>query len=171
MTNLKDLINYDDLFEELKTILLDFEINRCTFQQDIYLYIDEETKKGELSVFENPGGNSWLNDDHITIYSGKPHYNSIFDIYDADERWLCEVLEKTPEEIKKEILEESPFFEETNNIDFFNIVDYVKENDNYMELVEADFKEYIINNSDFDEIAEHIFDRAQAIIDLEDEDY
>lgn len=40
--------------------------NRYTpYQVDLYYYPDTR----EFYEFSNPGGNSWLNDDHITVYT------------------------------------------------------------------------------------------------------
>lgn len=50
-------------------------------QQDLYLYPD-----GSTTVFWNPGGNSWINDDCIVIYntSGYEYYSDLDDIDSMD---------------------------------------------------------------------------------------
>lgn len=52
--------NYDKLVAEMEEV----HLWDPQYQVDIYLYPD-----GEVSYFINPGGNSWLNDDHITVAS------------------------------------------------------------------------------------------------------
>ena len=65
--------NYDQILDELVNLLIDFDFDQNEYQTDVYMYIGEDGK-ARLDTFINVGGNSWLNDDHITIYSDKPHY-------------------------------------------------------------------------------------------------
>lgn len=69
--------NYDEIHDELVEMMIDLDVDQCEFEIDIYLYIDDEGN-GELYQFENPGGNSWLDDDHITLYSAGPHYDDFW---------------------------------------------------------------------------------------------
>ena len=50
--------NYEKLAELMKKV----HLGNYPFQIDIYLYPD-----GSVDDFVNVGGNSWLNDDHITV--------------------------------------------------------------------------------------------------------
>lgn len=59
------LKNYDDLVVELTGILIEHDRDHYTYQRDVYLY--DRDGVGELYVFTNVGGNSWLNDDHYTL--------------------------------------------------------------------------------------------------------
>lgn len=46
-------------------------------QMDLYLYTD-----GEIEVFNNVGGNSWINDDHLVIWTTNGYeYTNVDDIY------------------------------------------------------------------------------------------
>lgn len=65
--------NYDQILEELTNLLIDFDLDQNEYQTDVYLYIGEDGK-ARLDTFINVGGDSWLNDDHITIYCDRPHY-------------------------------------------------------------------------------------------------
>lgn len=86
-----ELKNTEELRGELREMLIRFMIDCNEYDTDVYLYIDEETSEGELYEFTNVGGNSWLDDDHITIYTDKQHYESFYDlINDVDE--LAEAL-------------------------------------------------------------------------------
>lgn len=73
------LKNYDEVVEEIAKTMMQLDKDAARFQTDIYLYIDGDGI-GTVDTFVNVGGNSWLNDDHITVYQDKPHYNE-------DEAW------------------------------------------------------------------------------------
>lgn len=70
------LTNEDEIREELTDMIMELDKARRQHHTDIYLYIDEEGK-GKLHEFENPGGNSWIDDDHYTLYTDKPHYDDL----------------------------------------------------------------------------------------------
>lgn len=78
--------NYNEIHDELIEMLKDFVKQSADFQIDVYLYVDEDDI-AKLREFVNPGGNSWLNDDHIKIYSVKPPYDDLKKEYrfDSDE--------------------------------------------------------------------------------------
>lgn len=79
----EDIININDLVSELAVILRKFEIDLNPYQTDVYFYYDPDTKIGRLETFVNVGGHSWINDDHVTIYSDKPHYMNVYDYFDS----------------------------------------------------------------------------------------
>ena len=60
------LRNADELRDEFIEILKQFDKDLNEYQTDVYLYVDENNN-GEWYLFTNVGGNSWLNDDHITM--------------------------------------------------------------------------------------------------------
>lgn len=76
---MKTLKNYDAVVEQIAETMRQLDKDSCDFQIDIYLYIDDEGN-GEIDTFTNPGGNSWRDDDHITVYCDGPHYDDYFDI-------------------------------------------------------------------------------------------
>ena len=67
--------NYEGLVEKLTDMIIDLDVENAPFQVDVYLYVDEEGD-WSLDEFINVGGNSWRNDDHITVYSYKGGYDS-----------------------------------------------------------------------------------------------
>ena len=97
-TETMTLKNYDEVKEQLVELITDFEIRKNRFQTDVYLYIDENGT-GTLDTFVNVGGNSWIDDDHITIYSDREHYETIMDELVGGDcgmwEWLIENLEST----------------------------------------------------------------------------
>ena len=77
--------NYDEIHDELVEMMINLDADEREFEIDIYLYVDDDGN-GELYQFANPGGNSWLDDDHITICTNGPHYDDYFeDFYTYDE--------------------------------------------------------------------------------------
>lgn len=78
---MKELKNYADLLEQLTKILLNLEKDKNHYQTDIYLYYDEQEETGSLDTFTNPGGTSWINDDHYCIGIDPEHYDTMFDDY------------------------------------------------------------------------------------------
>ena len=76
---MKTITNLDEVRRELYDMIFGLEFEENEYQTDIYAYYDEETGKVTLEYFENVGGNSWLDDDHITVYTDKPHYDKLED--------------------------------------------------------------------------------------------
>ena len=50
--------------DEIKKNIAEMIFNTDRFEQDLYFYND-----GTITVFENIGGNSWLDDDHVCFFS------------------------------------------------------------------------------------------------------
>ena len=76
--------------------------NRNTpFQVDLYYYPETH----EFWQFENPGGNSWLQDDHITVYSVNNEYSeewgpgSIRDTASYYKDHISDVIKQITEEL------------------------------------------------------------------------
>lgn len=65
--------NTDEVHQRLTQMLMDDASDMCRFQRDIYMYIDEDGQ-ARLEWFENPGGNSWVDDDHILLHRCRQHY-------------------------------------------------------------------------------------------------
>lgn len=84
----KVLKNRDAVIDMIAEEMRDLDMKALDYQVDIYLYIDEEGL-GTVETFSNPGGNSWLDDDHITVYQDGPHYDDywegIEDFFEDDE--------------------------------------------------------------------------------------
>ena len=60
--------NRDELVHNLANLIAENESLLLPYQIDIYAYLDKETGIVTLDEFTNVGGNSWLDDDHYTIY-------------------------------------------------------------------------------------------------------
>ena len=79
---MKTITNLDEVKRNLYYMIFELKFVENEYQTDIYAYYDEETGKVTLEYFENVGGNSWLDDDHITVYTDGPHYDKLEDEFD-----------------------------------------------------------------------------------------
>lgn len=162
-----DLINANP--DKLEDFLEETFINTYgdDYETDVYLYISNNDY--EVSTFTNVGGNSWLNDDHICIYtfnergvgwdfmdafnSIEDYVNYLIDAYDVDIR------------LKN-------FKDEDGNIDWYEVKDYV--DDNYPnevsqcieDLVQEAWNEYARN-----QILDEIYDDLRRWAKDEEEEY
>lgn len=75
------LKNRNDILVQLVNILMDFDKQSNNYQTDVYLYYNIDTETAELDTFINVGGNSWLNNDHYSIYSDMPHEDDWSNFY------------------------------------------------------------------------------------------
>ncbi len=67
------LKNYDELIPQIARMILDHLKNHTRYQEDIYLYVDADGV-GTLELFQNSGGNSWIDDNHYTLCSLREDY-------------------------------------------------------------------------------------------------
>lgn len=151
------LRNADRLRDELIEILKQFDKDLNEYQTDVYLYVDENNE-GEWYLFTNVGGNSWLNDDHITMYSDKPHYNDIFDYFDTEE-YIADVLGMSLADLVAEVYETvDKDWYDIEDIGYTEIVDYIKENDDYLDRLQDEYNRVIDDefNSEYAEKADDI---------------
>ena len=94
--------NLDSIIEQLTEMLMDFDRELNGYDTDVYLYYDEETETARLDTFVNVGGNSWLDDDHYTIYTDKEHFESWFDSFE-NEGTIADYLEIPVEQLMNEV--------------------------------------------------------------------
>lgn len=160
------LKNYDEVRETLIETIADLETRKNRYQTDIYLYIDENGH-GTIDTFANVGGNSWLNDDHITIYTDREHCETkLDDLQNGDGRgawnWLIDELESAYNltGIKEKIYnlccdddDDDPSFKSFDDLEPYDIESalyalYCDEIDNY-------YKDYFIPDCCMDYIGEY----------------
>ncbi len=151
------LRNADELRDEFIEILKQFDKDLNEYQTDVYLYVDENNN-GEWYLFVNVGGNSWLDDDHITVYSDKPHYNDIFDYFD-DERYIADVLGMSLSDLIAEVYASvDQDWYDIDDIGYGEIIDYIKSNDVYFDKLQDEYNRVIDDelNSEYADQADHI---------------
>lgn len=157
--------NYEEILEQLTKKLIEFDKRKNKYQTDVYMYIDEDTKKAELDEFVNVGGNSWLNDDHITIYSDREHYDddSIFLMYGGSVQSLAEELGISEEQLLKQT-REFCHYDEEDEVSWGEIEHYVSSVDEYKDIVDKSYEEVQQEcYSNFADSARLIMDEMQII--------
>lgn len=168
MKSILDITNREEIVEALAEMLMQFQKELNSYQTDIYMYINEETGEATLETFENVGGNSWLNDEHITIYTDGEHYETFLDMFDEPEE-LAWGIGKTWNQLKDEII---AFFigsgELTRNEcrqfnpDYQDVLYYIDKREDYMDLLKKTHDYYIEERKrDFIEQAEQIIEENE----------
>lgn len=156
---MKELKNREELVEQLTEMLMDFEKDCNQYQTDVYLYYDEKTQTATLDTFINVGGNSWLDDDHYTIFRDTEHYESWSDYYcnDGDFAWG---LDMSNEEFEKEVIKYLNLDDdekEDYRIEHIDAYNYVISREDYMDKLIEVYKESIDENkTDYKKQAEQI---------------
>lgn len=149
-----DLKNADAIRDELVDMIRDFDREMNMYETDVYLYVDEDGY-GRLETFANPGGNSWINDDHYVLYTDKQHYEDVLDTYTVKD--IADVLGMEVWDLKAEI-------GDPKNIDDADVYEYVRQNEKYFSLMKRDYEERLDEIVDYEEIADaaiEIFDQER----------
>ena len=133
--------NREEIIEQLTEMLMQFDKDLNRYQTDVYLYYDEENQTAELDTFVNVGGNSWLNDDHYTIYCDKENYDTVWDFYNNSAE-IADVLEIDNTEFDFDVRQ---YFGMNADeiLDWGDYIEYVKSNDEYMEKIIANYNDCI----------------------------
>lgn len=152
--------NYETIIEELTEMLMKFDKECNRYQTDVYLYYNEETQIASLDTFVNVGGNSWLDDDHYTIYRDKEHFNGVLDWY--EDFWqIAEFLDISEEQLRSEIIQhfdlDEDEAEDLERSDSY-VDDYLKTRDDYMETLTTAF------NDGIEEMRSEYLEKAEGIM-------
>lgn len=134
------LNNREEIVTNLAAILKEYNKHPRNYQTDIYLYIDEETGDGELYEFPNPGGNSWLDDDHYTLYTLKQTFDNPLYIFFDTIDLIADVLGMTKEVLVQMVAEDTDM--DAEDVDWTDVMGYVGRHDNLEETLEAYYDEY-----------------------------
>lgn len=150
--------NYDEVVENLAGLLKQFDIDENMYQTDVYMYVDENGN-ATLETFTNVGGNSWLNDNHYTIYTDKEHYEGGFsDWAYGDLSWCAETCGTDINTVKQIIAENSGW--DIEDIDDSDIYSFLTENEKYTEILRSEYIDDLNSLVDYRDIAENILDEA-----------
>lgn len=148
----EDIININDLVSELAVILRKFEIDLNPYQTDVYFYYDADAKIGRLETFINVGGHSWINDDHVTIYSDEPHHVSIYDYFDSVLEF-ADALEIS----KDDLIEATRKFKNLDaddSIERIEVIDYIKSDDKLVDKITAFYISYYVDDYNVEFLSE-----------------
>lgn len=129
---------------------------------DIYGWYDPATCSGRLELFENPGGNSWIEGSYticrLSPMEGLPEFSEIFcGSWNLDD--FAEVLGVSEDRLQSEVSAEF------DSCDWVYIVRFISENESYHEIFHHYFCDWIDENSeDYTEAAAQYISRWEAIL-------
>lgn len=152
------ILNRNEIVDELTELLMQFDKDLHNYQTDVYMYIDEGTHTATLDTFVNVGGNSWLTDDHTTIYIDKEHYDGI-SAYFTEWSEYADALGMDYNDLAEEarVYHE---YDDIDDIDYCDIEKYVFSRDDYAEKVMQAYYDAIDDSrSDYAESAETIISK------------
>lgn len=141
----REIVNRDAIVEQLTELLMKFDKECNQYQTDVYLYFDRDTNTATLDTFVNVGGNSWLNDDHYTIYCDREHHEDWSDYYcnNGDFAWG---LDMSVEDFNKEVFDFLNLDDDERadyDIERYDGYRYVTSRDDYCEKLIAVYEDYI----------------------------
>lgn len=150
------IANRDEILEKLTELLKQFDIDRNQYQTDVYLYLDEGNN-ARLDTFVNVGGNSWLDDDHYTIYTDKEHYDDDISLFISSPEGFAEVLEISFDDFEKEV-KAYHGLEPDEDISDIDAYEYICSNEKYHSKIEDYRTDAIMNdcNGEYHNAAEEI---------------
>lgn len=156
---MKELNNHNELVNELTDMLITFDKECNQYQTDVYLYYDKENNTALLDTFVNVGGNSWLDDDHFTIYHDSQHYEDWSDYYTvtSDFAWGLDMEWVDFKEEVIDYLDLDDDEKEDYEIEYIDALDYIESREDYTEkLIEVYEGSIDEQRSDYAERAEDI---------------
>ena len=162
----KKIINRDAIVEQLTELLMTFDKECNQYQTDVYLYFNTDTNTATLNTFVNVGGNSYLNDDHYTIFVDKEHHEDWRDFFYDD--GFAEWLDISVEDFNKEVFDFLNLDDDERadyEIEFDDEYDYIMSRDDYRDKLLAVYDGYI------DEHRAEYVERAKEIIDGVEENF
>lgn len=154
------LKNRQEVIERLADMILELEIERNRFEVEIYLYVDEE-QNGSLEFFQNPGGNSWRDDNHYVIYTCNEFYgggSAVINEYELDD--IFDVLGIGRDELMARAAKHFGYDEEY--MDDSNIYSYIEEEDELMQKIIDDYDDNLRENiADYIDMAERAMEQYE----------
>ena len=165
---MRPIKNYDEVKKELAEMLETFQRECKTYQTDVYIYYDKTTRKATLDTFANVGGRSWLDDDHIVLYTDNQHdEREREDVFrDIDE--LADAIGMTAEDLEAAVRTDADL-DDDDEVDWLDAVDYIKSKEDLWDrLVESALDFAKENGFNPEEEAERIL---YDFIHEEDDDY
>ena len=178
ITASSEIRNRSQIVNELAEMLKQFDKDLNRYQTDVYLYYDPEKKTAELDTFTNVGGNSWLDDDHYTIYSDPQHQTGDDPyFYGYDKKTIAETLGKSVDELIQETADYLGYTGVdgdygTEDVEYREILDYIEQNDDYMQIIIDEYNDSLDDyNADYYDNAERIISEFEDEYDLDTHQY
>lgn len=156
---MRELKNREAVIEQLTEMLMQFDKDFNGYNTDVYLYYNEETQEATLDEFVYIG-NSWRDDDHVTIYTDECHYDDIYEhMMDYFEENVSDALDMDIVDIEKAVSEWLDI--DIDDVDACDIAKWVEEfhSEKMHEYYNSRFIDE--NRSDYVERAEMIIERFE----------
>lgn len=156
---MRELKNREEVVKTLAKMLREFDVEMNPFDTDVYLYYNDEEKTAELDTFVNPGGNSRLNDDHETIYRDECHFDSMYEVGFQSISDLAEAVGLSEKELFAKMADSLGFDVDDglDEIDYWDVVSFIKSDCNLSDKVKAAFAEWIDDQGeDYESRADNI---------------
>lgn len=144
--------NREQVIEQLAEMLFKFDIEKNRYQTDVYAYYDEETQEITLDTFTNVGGNSWLDDDHFTIYKDKEHHEGIDDAFTTIDE-LAEVVNVDEDELISKVADYNGI--EIEDVDWCEVASYCMSKYNeemhkaYEEIARDNYNDWFVSYAEY----------------------
>lgn len=177
LESIYDVANFNELNDELIELFKQFDKDFNQYDTDVYLYYDADTNTAELDTFVNPGGNSWIQDDHYTIYTDKQHYDDFMDWYDGDLDLIADVLGTTVDELYKEVAYALEISEdELDGSDVLvdsEVIDFIEGSEEYSEILYDYYCDFIDTEyeSEYADKAREVWDKFDADLEYWRDEY
>ena len=143
------LKNREAVLEALIEQIKEFQIDLNGYQTDVYLYVKDGN--GTIDTFTNVGGNSWLDDDHFTIYSDKEHNETRIDalIDGSSYKWMIDECNIPEQEVIDALTadldeEEREDINSVDDLDRYELEAYL--DNNYSDEIKECYENYAIDN-------------------------
>lgn len=155
--------NRETLVNELAEMLMQFDKDCNPYQTDVYFYYDNRTQTGILNTFTNVGGNSWRDDDHMTVYTDGEHYDDGAYSWIQNEYEMADILGIDIEQLIQEA-KKACGYEDDEEIPYNEIERYAKSVEEYNDaLWEAYYESIEDYASEYEEKAEEMISSLEAI--------
>lgn len=162
-----ELRNGCDVLDAIVEAKMDHDIRCCKYQEDVYLYIDDNGT-GSIEIFVNVGGNSWIDDDHITVCCMKEYLGDWTDTFETEDA-IASVLDCSCEhliESVREWLEATTGDQyEQDEIKYNDVYDYVRAHQPILDKI-MDAREYVIRyecKNDYYQWAEEVLRDTEGV--------
>lgn len=155
---MKEIKNKEAVIEQLTEMLMQFDKDFNGYNTDIYLYYNEETKTAELDTFVYVG-NSWRDDDHVTIHTDECHYDNMYEHMENSMFCIADALNMEYNAIDKAVA--TYFGINVDDVEFYHIEKWAEEF--HSEKMHEYYNEWFVdeNRSDYVERAEMIIERFE----------
>lgn len=168
--HMKELKNRQAVIDQIVGMLMAHDIDHTCYQEDIYLYIDDKGV-GTVETFTNVGGNSWLDNDHITVYCMKEDHSDWTD-FAPNMSDIAEVLGWSLNSLKERTAAwmcESGWQYDAKDVNYQDVRQFIDQHPVLLNQIKDAEEQYIKHNlcSEYQDKAEMLLDEALK----ETEDY